>query len=118
MNCYSRALGDVLKTARYKQDLTQSELADLVNADTRTILNIENYRGNPKLEVLYPLVRALNIDPWDIFYPEAPQDAPSRDRLICSLRDCSEEEAAALLPILHIVRQALHRNGEDANTHE
>ena len=60
MHEYSRPLGDAVKRARGKLDLTQNEVADIADIDVRTVLNIENYKGNPKMEVLYPLVRALN----------------------------------------------------------
>lgn len=50
--------------------LTQGEVADVIHIDNRTVLNIENYRGNPKLKILYPLIRLLQIDPSEIFYLE------------------------------------------------
>ena len=50
---YSKTLGDVVKRTRKDLDLTQNEVADSVDVDVRTIINIENYKGNPKLEVLY-----------------------------------------------------------------
>ena len=46
---YSRILGDVVKVARGKSGLTQAEVAVAIHRDTRTVLNIENYKGNPKL---------------------------------------------------------------------
>ena len=61
MQEYSRPLGDAVKRARGKLGLTQNEVADAADIDVRTVLNIENYKGNPKMEVLYPLVRALKI---------------------------------------------------------
>lgn len=67
MHEYSRPLGDAIKRSRGKLGLTQSEVADKVDIDVRTVLNIENYKGNPKMEVLYPLVRALEIDAREIF---------------------------------------------------
>lgn len=70
MQDYARSLGDAVKRARGKLDLTQNEVADAAGIDSRTVLNIENYKGNPKLEVLYPLVRALKIDSREIFYPQ------------------------------------------------
>ena len=63
---YSRILGDVVKVARGKSGLTQAEVAVAIHRDTRTVLNIENYKGNPKLEVLYPLVRTLKIDEKEV----------------------------------------------------
>lgn len=56
---YSRPLGDAIKRARGKLGLTQNEVADAADIDVRTVLNIENYKGNPKMEVLFPLVRAF-----------------------------------------------------------
>ena len=55
MHEYSRPLRDAIKRARGKLGLTQSEVADKADIDVRTVLNIENYKGNPKMEVLYPL---------------------------------------------------------------
>lgn len=46
---YSRPLGDAIKRAHGKSGLTQSEVADAADIDVRTVLNIENYKGNPKI---------------------------------------------------------------------
>lgn len=54
MQVYSKPLGDAVKRARGELDLTQSQVAEAANIDVRTVLNIENYKGNPKMEVLYP----------------------------------------------------------------
>ena len=58
MRDFSLSLGDALKCTREKLGLSQRKVAEDAGIDTRTVLEIENYRGNPKLEVLYPLVRA------------------------------------------------------------
>ena len=57
MQEYSRSLADAVKRARGELGLTQNQVANIAEIDERTVLNIENYKGNPKLEVLYPLVR-------------------------------------------------------------
>ena len=64
---YSRILGDVVKVARGKSGLTQAEVAVAIHRDTRTVLNIENYKGNPKLEVLY--VRPSQRESHEPFHP-------------------------------------------------
>ena len=102
---YSRVLGDVVKVAREQARLTQAELATTINRDTRTILNIENYKGNPNLEVLYPLVRALRIDSREIFYPEMRYDSHALRQLRLLVEGCSEEEAAAIIPVLNAAIQ-------------
>ena len=70
MSEYSRALGDTVRTARKKLGLSQRQVANLIDADERTVMNIEAYRANTTMDVLYPLVRKLLIDSRDIFYPE------------------------------------------------
>lgn len=111
MKEYSRVLGDAVKRARGAAGLTQREVADKMNKDVRTVLNIENYKGNPKLEVLYPLVRALNIDPREVFYPNMQQDSPPLRKLRLLVDDCNEEEAAALIPVLQSVLRAIRSKG-------
>ena len=99
MQEYSRSLGDVIKRARGKLGLTQNEVADAADIDVRTVLNIENYKGNPKMEVLYPLVRALKIDAREIFNPEIQRESPALRQLRLLIEECSEEEAEAIIPV-------------------
>lgn len=107
MQEFSRPLGDVVKRARGELDLTQAQVASRIDKDTRTIINIENYRGNPKMEVLFPLIRTLKIDPREIFNPEMQRDSPAIRQLRFLIEDCTEHEAAALLPIIDAVLSAL-----------
>ena len=60
-------------------------------------------KGNPKMEVLYPLVRVLKIDAKEIFYPEMQREGPAISQLRLLIEDCSEEEAAAMIPVLKSV---------------
>ena len=104
---YSKPLGDGVKRTRKRLDLTQNEVADSIDVDVRTIINIENYKGNPKLEVLYPLIRSLKIDPREIFYPEMQRESPALRQLRLLVEDCSEEEATTIIPVLQSVIAAL-----------
>ena len=102
MQEFSRPLSDAVKKARSGFGLTQGQLAEKINIDQRTILNIENCKGNPKMKVLYPLVRALKIDAREIFNPEM-------ERL--TIETCSEAEAAVLISVVDAVLNAL-RSGQ------
>ncbi len=104
---YTRILGDAVKRARAKMGLTQSQVAEAINADVRTVLNIENYKGNPKMEVLAPLIRFLRIDPCELFYPEVLRDTPAIRQLRFLIEECTEEEAAALGPAIEAMLTAL-----------
>lgn len=107
MQDYSRPLGDALKRARGESGYTQREVADKIGKDVRTILNIENYKGNPKMEVLYPLIRALNIDAREVFYPELQRESPALRQLRLLIEECSEVEAATLIPVFQSVLSAM-----------
>ena len=107
MSEYSRPLGDAVKRARGKAGLTQNEVAEAIDIDVRTVLNIENYKGNPKMEILYPLVRTLKIDAREIFNPEMQRDTPALRQLRLLIEDCSEEEAASIIPIFNSVLSVL-----------
>lgn len=104
---YARILGDVIKTEREVASLTQAELAEKTGIDSRTILNIENYHGNPKLQVLYPLIRALGIDANEIFYSREGKCSTKLYKLELLLADCSEEEIEALIPVCKSVITAI-----------
>lgn len=65
---YSKPLGGAARIARVNLGISQNEVADRAGIDVRTVINIEKHRGNPKMEVLYPLVRVLKMDSREIFY--------------------------------------------------
>lgn len=96
---YVQSLGECIKRARITKGMTQIQLAERIGVDQRTIINIENYRGNPKFEVLFPLIRELDIDPWEVFYPEKDSGAEAMRQLRIILRECTEGEIDSLLPI-------------------
>ena len=108
MHDYIQPLGDCIKEARTNLGLTQVQLAELIDRETRTIVNIENYRGNPKMEVLYPLIRALNIDSNKIFYPEHTECNDNVSELEILISKCSIEDKEALLPICKAALKAIH----------
>ena len=107
MREYSLPLGDAVKRARGELGLTQSLVAEAADIDVRTVLNIENYKGNPKLEVLFPLVRALKMDSREIFYPEMQRHSSAIRRLRLLIEECDEMEAAALIPAIESILSVL-----------
>lgn len=104
---YVHSLGDAVKNARMELSLTQNEVADKIDVDVRTVLNIENYKGNPKMEVLFPLIRALKIDSREIFYPELQRENPAIRQLRLTIEECSEQEASALTSVFESVLSVL-----------
>ena len=103
----SYPLGNAVKSTRYQRGLTQLQVADMADIDVRTVMNIENYKANPKMEVLYPLVRALRIDARTIFTPELQREAPALQQLRLMVEECNEQEAESLIPVIESVLSAL-----------
>ena len=99
MKDFQRPLGDAVRKARIDKGMTQTQVAKELGLDSRTILNIENGKGNPKTEILYPLIRLLEIDPREIFFPEEQNDSASYHKMQVFLSKCREDEIEALLPI-------------------
>lgn len=109
MQNFSQPLGDAVKKARNELELTQRQVADKIGADVRTVLNIENYKGNPKMQILFPLIRALKIDSREIFNPEMKRESPAIRQLRFMIEDCSEHEATALIPIIESVLSVIRQ---------
>lgn len=101
MHEFAESLATAVREARNRLGKTQSELSELIDASPRTILNIENREANPKLHILFPLIRSLNIDPSDIFYPEREVSASAKKCLHAEIDRLNEEEAALLAETIH-----------------
>ena len=102
-------LADSVRNARIKAGLTQEKLAEILGFDSRTILNIESGRGNPKFESLCAIIRYLNMSGNNIFYPESTEPQANHLTLIAMINSCTEQEAEKLIPairyLLELMRQ-------------
>lgn len=107
MNKPIQALGKVIRRAREEKNLSQAALAEKVGIGKHTVMNIENYRGNPKLEVIFRLIRELEIPADLVFFPEDSQDSEEKQKLIRAIQNCSEEEIGAATAVLHTLLYVL-----------
>lgn len=83
-------LGDIIKAAREKSDLTVEALAERVGVTERHLYRIENKEKKPSYELLYKLIRELSITPDSIFYPERLSTDSEVENLIRLLYNCDE----------------------------
>ena len=118
MQDIKQILAKAVRDARLERGLSQEKLAELLGFDTRTILNIEAGRGNPKYDKLYPLITYLKIPADLIFYPDTSDPKPELQKLLTLSKTCSEEEAATLLPAVQYLLTLMqdHRISERANS--
>lgn len=108
---FSRPLGNAALTARKERGLSQGQVSNQTGLDPRTILNIENYNGNPRLDSLYTIVRFYGIDPRVFFYHERALDDPARSEFHALVDTCTEDEALTLTPIVRAILEALRGKG-------
>ncbi len=110
MNHIGEALGDVVRTTRKSRHLSQEALAEKIGVCKRTIIDIENNTGNPKFEILYLLVRELDLPLCQVFYPEMAEDLKIRNVLFQELNTCSEYEIKIILSLVKGLRSTLENN--------
>ncbi|MBD5093890.1 MAG: helix-turn-helix transcriptional regulator [Subdoligranulum sp.] len=83
-------LGGVVKAARLKAGITAEALAERVDVTERYLYRIENKGQKPSFDVLCRLIRALNISPEEIFYPEKPSKDSEVEEILRLLSACDE----------------------------
>ncbi len=112
MNQTRGILGDVVRTTRKSRHLSQEALAERIGVCKRTIIDIESNTGNPKFEVLYPLVRELDLPLYQVFYPDVEENSELKNVLIQEVSSCSEYEMRVILSVVKSLRGSL-RSGDN-----
>lgn len=107
MQDFSRPLGDAVRAACIQRGYTQKQLAEKIDVDERSISSIEKYQANTTMEILYPLIRELKIDPREIFNAELGRESKAHYQLRLLLDNCTEEEAVTLVSVCQAVVSAL-----------
>lgn len=115
MNHNREILGDVVRTTRKSRHLSQEALAERIGVCKRTIIDIESNTGNPKFEVLYPLVRELDLPLYQVFYPEVEENLELKNVLIQEVSSCSEYEMRVILSVVKSLRGTLKQEKELIN---
>lgn len=107
MNHNREILGDVVRTTRKNRHLSQEALAERIGVCKRTIIDIESNTGNLKFEVLYPLVRELDLPLYQVFYPEVEENLELKSVLMQEVSSCSEYEMRVILSVVKSLRSTL-----------
>lgn len=110
MNQSLSILGDIVREERKNKNLSQEALAERIGICKRTIIDIEKGTGNPKFEILYMLVRELNLPLYQIFYPEELKHIEMKEVVMKELYDCTECELKIILSVIKSLRDALKQD--------
>lgn len=90
MHNIPETLGEILKSARQRANITMESLAEKVGITERYLYRIENEGKKPSYDVLYKLIRELAISSDSIFYPEKPSKDSEIEDLVRMLYNCNE----------------------------
>lgn len=90
MHNIPETLGEILKSARQRANITMEALAEKVGITERYLYRIENEGKKPSYDVLYKLIRELAISSDSIFYPEKPSKDSDIEDLVRMLYNCDE----------------------------
>ncbi len=90
MHIVPETLGEIIKSARKTADITMEVLAEKIGITERYLYRIENEGKKPSFDILYKLIRELNIKPDSIFYPEKPSKDSEVENLVRMLYNCDE----------------------------
>jgi transcriptional regulator with XRE-family HTH domain len=83
-------LGMTIKNARSALGLTQEQVAERLEISSRYFMQLENSQKKPSCDLLFKIIRGLNIQPDQIFYPENLVDTSNKDMLVRMLYGCNE----------------------------
>lgn len=103
----SSALGSVVRATRKRKNLSQEALAEKLGVCKRTIMDIEKNTGNPKFELLYMLVRELDLPLYEVFYPEVSDNSEIKNVIMKELCYCSDFEMKIILSVVKSLRDTL-----------
>jgi transcriptional regulator with XRE-family HTH domain len=104
----SDKLGSVIKAARLEKHLTQRQLAERLSITSHYLMSIENKKKIPSCDLLFYIIRELEISADTIFYPEYPHDNVMVGKLRILLSRCDEKDINVIIATL----QSLLENKE------
>ena len=91
------ALGQKMREARKKKDLTQQELADLSHVSVKQIANIEKGKMNPSYLILRALAKVLHISLDTLINPDVSLEDEGVNQMKMLYSSCPPEMRDTLL---------------------
>jgi transcriptional regulator with XRE-family HTH domain len=107
----SDKLGSVLKYARLEKHLTQKQLAERLSITPHYLMSIENRQQIPSCDLLFRIIRELEISADTIFYPECRHGNTLIKKLEILLSKSDEQDIAVILATLQSLLQTKTSTG-------
>ena len=105
------SLGNAIREARMDKKLTQERLAEMIDITSAHLKQLESNRRNPSVDVLYKLVRALDLSIDSLFSNIDDDTQELINRINLCLERCSVHE----LQVVYATIEAMLRKEEKAD---
>ena len=113
MRSVSDILGSTIKAARLERHLTQKQLAERLSITPHYIMSIENNKKMPGSDLLFQIIRELDISADTIFHPIEGNACELVSRLHVLLSKCEDYDIEFIIAILQTLLQTKCLEGGD-----
>ena len=87
-----RAFGQAIKRARNDKKFTREQVGNMLGISPRYLVDIENEGQHPSLQVLFELVRLLDISVDQFFFPNTSASKTTSRRQLETMLDSMDEK--------------------------
>lgn len=98
------SIGKKIKFFRKKMSLSQEQLAEMVNMETKSLSRIESGHNYPMYENLVSISSALGVEPWQLFFTENSKDVETMKNEIVSALEKDESKVSAMYQYLLMLK--------------
>ena len=93
----TKNLGELMKEHRNRLQLTQEQVAELIDCHPQYYKNLENGKGHPSLPLFCKIMRALNMSADAYITPNNDQSTPDYQEMIQIFNQCDTYQRSVLL---------------------
>ena len=104
MSIVKGSLGNAIRAARIKKDLSQETLAELVGITPTHLKHIESEHRKPSIEVLIEIAQILQMSVDNIIFPQESEINQKINEIENRLKNCSLNELQIVLDLLLSLR--------------
>lgn len=98
-----KQFGIILKNERKARNLTQAELAEILDISLPYIKDLERFRNNPSYEMFERIIRYFNLSADAVIYPERDLSDSTYQQLKRLLSRCNEMQLQVVLAITEAI---------------
>ena len=95
--------GKRLKSLRIDRDLTQLELAEILDLSLSYLKDLERFKNTPSLEVFAKTIQYFNLSADTVIYPDKNLNNSTYQKIQRRLLQCDEKQLKIILALIDAV---------------